>query len=424
MPLLSDFPSPPVAVESFAGGFSSKGAALLTLDELEMYSSGKGARRERLYKCPFCGAGERAFHLNIETGAFNCKRGSCGVKGRLREFWPPLPDATSPRFVSKRARPSAFTLTPEVPKAALDQTGGNWRALWESALALDDGGAQPGRDYVKGRGVALFVALDAGARFCRNWAPSTEGKPYAGGAAILFPLLDRSGELVAVAGRYLRPSSTGPKARTGGDASRGAFRAPALGADPLDTERPVLVEGPFDALALSTCGAPALAMNGVALPHWLPSAMAFKAPILAPDDDAGGPAALGVWRRDIGPFAPRLRALVPEGGKDFGESIGMGGAAMLRAFLIRSGVLDALDENPIEEEVEASRLRLNRLESLLGNEGACRAIAATAGHIEARNPTFWRRLKAADKTALAVAFALLDAGLLPDETLLKASDTP
>lgn len=55
---------------------------------------------------------------------------------------------------------------------------------------------------------------------------------------------------------------------------------------------------------------------------------------------------------------------------------------------------------------------------------ACRAIWRAARHIEARNPTFWRRLDASDKHALCVAFALLDAGLLPDETLLIARDTP
>lgn len=417
MPLLCDFPSPPIARESFAGGFSSKGVALLTFDELEMYSSGKGARRERLYKCPFCGASERAFHLNTKTGAFNCKRGSCGVKGRLREFWPPLPDATSPRFVSKRTRPSAFALTPEVP--FVPSEGGNWLALWEGALALDTQGAAAGRDYISGRGVALGVALDAGARFCRNWAPSPEGKIYWGGAAILFPLLDRSGELIAVAGRYLAPNSSGPKARTGGDASRGAFRAPAHGADPLDTERPVLVEGPFDALALATCGAPAIAMNGTNLPRWFPPAMAFKAPILAPDNDKSGAVALRTWRRDIGPFAPRLRVLTPEVGKDFGECIGKGSAgrlgfrlSMLRAFLIRSGVLDAPDEHAHDEHaqnIEEARHGLKRLDKLRGSAGACRATCRASRRLKRERPGFWHRLSASERNALAVCVALLDA---------------
>jgi len=54
-----------------------------------------------------------------------------------------------------------------------------------------------------------------------------------------------------------------------------------------------------------------------------------------------------------------LRAIVPEVGKDFGECIGTGGAAMLRAFLIRSGVLDALDENlTFAEEAELARVIL------------------------------------------------------------------
>lgn len=360
MPLLCDFPLPPVAREAFAGGFSDKGTALLTFDELEQYSSGKGARRERCYKCPFCGDAERAFHVNIETGAFNCKRSSCGVKGRLREFWPAFENASLNALgarVRGRARVvgSALTLSPEKP---VERTsGGNWRALWDNALALDEMDAQPGRDYLCGRGVCIETATRAKVRFCRNWAPSTEGKPYCGGVAILFPLLDRAGDLVAVGGRYLAPRDGQPKARTGGDACLGVFRGTP---DALESEQPVLVEGPFDALALASCGVPALALNGVALPVWMPSVMAFKAPWIAPDGDVGGDMARGIWKREISPFAPRLRDLRPDGGKDFGECIQRDGVPSLRAWLQRVGVLPETSDAAEVRELARAILECRR----------------------------------------------------------------
>ncbi len=52
-------------------------------------------------------------------------------------------------------------------------------------------------------------------------------------------------------------------------------------------------------------------------------------------------------------------------------------------------------------------------DELAEHGAACLAIAAAAWHIEARNPHFWRRLKASERHALAVAFALLGEGELP-----------
>lgn len=421
MPLLGDFPSPPVERESFAGGFSSKGTALLTLDELEMYSSGKGARTERLYKCPFCGASERAFHVNTKTGAFNCKRSSCGVKGRLREFWP-APDqrrgaAFQGRQIARKPLSTAFTLSPDqAPKASV---GGNWRAQWENALALDATGAHLGAAYVSQRGITVEVAQRAGVRFCRNWAPSVEGKSYFGGAAVLFPLLNRAGEVVAVGGRYLEPKPDGPKARTGGDAAQGVFRVPVESLDPLESEQPVLVEGPFDALALATCGAPAIALNGISLPLWLAHALAFKAPFLAPDGDEGGVKALPFWRREVAPFAPRVRVLEfaeELRAKDFGEAIVQSGEGELRAWLLRASVLKWAPTHISScEGIESARTRFDALEALLGVERACIALARVHRRIERDKwkHELWCRLDAAGRHDLAVSMALLDCDVDP-----------
>ena len=40
--------------------------------------------------CPYCQGGQHhdkeTFAINIETGAYNCKRGSCGVSGSIKQL--------------------------------------------------------------------------------------------------------------------------------------------------------------------------------------------------------------------------------------------------------------------------------------------------------------------------------------------------
>ena len=40
--------------------------------------------------CPFCGGGQHqdkeTFAINKETGAYNCKRGTCGESGSIKEL--------------------------------------------------------------------------------------------------------------------------------------------------------------------------------------------------------------------------------------------------------------------------------------------------------------------------------------------------
>jgi hypothetical protein len=329
--LATDFPAPAIEREAFAGGFAAGGAALLTFDELSAYDPGQGRGAERLFRCPFCGATERAFHVNAQTGRFNCKRSSCGVKGILREFWRDAPQLNGRAKSQARLR-KAFELdAPTIPagvesfaegKLESGPDSSNWRSQWQSALALDEEGAEAAREYLSGRGVCLQTAIRAGARFCHNWAPSPEGKIYRGGAAILFPFRDFDGELQAVNGRYLAPDAN-PKARTGGALGAGAFwAAPCDGFNWRESDALGLVEGPFDALALAACGAAALALGGVNLPTWFARAVAFKAVSIGSDSDAAGDVAAADWTRQIAGFTARVSRLhAPDGCKDFGEAL-------------------------------------------------------------------------------------------------------
>jgi hypothetical protein len=341
MPSLADFPTPAIVRETFAGGFAAGGAALLTFDELNAYDPRSGRGAERLFRCPFCGATERAFHVNAQTGRFNCKRSSCGVKGILREFWrdTPQPNGRANRQAQLK---KAFELdAPELRAAAtptdaseVAATPANWRDQWESAVALDAPSAAAACDYLSGRGVCLETAMRAGVRFSRNWAPSPEGKRYHGGAAILFPLRDFDGELRAVNGRYIAPDAQ-PKARTGGALGAGAFwAAPSNGFDWRACAALGVVEGPFDALALGACGAPALAFCGVNLPAWFARAVAFKAVAIGSDADEAGEVAATDWARDFAVYTRRaFRLSAPNGLKDFGEVLETFGRDWLTAWL-------------------------------------------------------------------------------------------
>jgi len=43
----------------------------------------KKYRTEAVSRCPFCGSDKKKFYINLETGMYNCKLGSCGEKGNL-----------------------------------------------------------------------------------------------------------------------------------------------------------------------------------------------------------------------------------------------------------------------------------------------------------------------------------------------------
>lgn len=164
-----------------------------------------------------------------------------------------------------------------------------------------------------------------------HWAPSREGKFYRAGAAILYPTTDEGGELVAVSGRYLRPETGRDgkpiKTRTGGDASRGVFLAPARIAgewvSPFDRRLDALIiaEGQADALTLALCGFPALASNGKNLAQWLHRRAGLRRVFIASDGDEGGDSAVPVWAAYLRDYGAKCERLRPDGAKDWNEML-------------------------------------------------------------------------------------------------------
>jgi twinkle protein len=166
--------------------------------------------------CPFCGGGQHqdkeSFAMSIETGAYNCKRGSCGVQGSFKELcehFREVPDRQGYTTLPKRYE------KPSVTPSRLSQ-----------------------------------AALDYAAR--RRISPHTLDLWKVGekNGAYLFPFYER-GEIVFVKYRPIGKIKKG---------DRKAWREPGgkpvlWGIDRVDVRKPlIIVEGEFDALACTEAG--------------------------------------------------------------------------------------------------------------------------------------------------------------------------
>jgi hypothetical protein len=200
--------------------------------------------------------------------------------------------------------------TAPTPQAPAADTGALWHTMWNAAQPVAE---TPGAAYLERRSIPLHVATAAGVRWAADWY----GRP-----AVLFPLVDQAGQLVAVNGRHT--DALAPKAHTGGPKSLGVFVTPnALTTNPL-----VIVEAPIDALALTACGMPSVAVAGTSGPRWLASAAALRPVLLALDNDQAGDAAAVKLATALGALGARCERLRP-GQKDWADDLATFGRARL-----------------------------------------------------------------------------------------------
>ncbi len=319
------------------------GRPSLSRADLEAFDAQpQGSGSERRFRCPFCQNSERAFHVNLQTGVFNCKRSSCGARGQLSDFWR-SPSTFAPIARQARTRNAlaqAFggdlgvVSSIQAPTAQGVESApktGNWRELWENALPIPEDKATTGARYLLARGISMEVAHAAGVRFCVNWAPSADGKPYRAGAAVLYPSTSESGDVVAIGGRYLQRlagrDGEAVKSRTGGAARDGVFLAPAkIGGQwvsPFDRrlDAVIIVEGQADALSLAECGFPTVAACGVNLAPWLHRRAGLRRVFVASDGDEGGDAAAPKWAAYLGEYGAKCQRLRPHDAKDWNEML-------------------------------------------------------------------------------------------------------
>jgi len=306
-----------------------------TLPDLEAFDPHAPMRGiERRFLCPLCGenkpkdAAHRSLCLNTQSGLWNCKR--CSAAGCLREFWKATKQdvVLNPRERSQRLLKKAFAIDSSSIK--LDQVKpspvetinpteatASWLSLWQKSVPLE---GTPGAVYLQRRGIPWELGEKAGVRFIGSWH---------GRAALVFPLLNCEGEVVALSGRCLQ---NGGMDKPGAGPKRfGAFWAVSDGFTALDKRLPaiVLCEAPLDALSLATAGFPALALCGTAPPLWLRQACAFRHVLVAFDADEAGDAAAEKIAVLLRPFGAQVERLRPTKGKDWNDVlIAMGVSAL------------------------------------------------------------------------------------------------
>lgn len=294
----------------------------LSLADLEQYDPHAPHRkRERRFLCPECGDGKprdrahRSLCVDTHTGAWICHR--CQAKGLLKDFWTDKPKQTR-RERTRVALTRAFALPPqdgEVGKRDED-TVKDWIVMWGASQPLE---GTPGTAYLEGRGIPEDVAHEAGVRYSAQWY----GRP-----AVLFPMYDKAGSLVALNGRFI-DGRTDPKTQTAGSKSLGLFATPGALSAPVIA----VCEGPVDALALWLCGVASVALVGVSWPEWLPLKLAFQPVLIATDADQSGDAAAVKLTADLKSRAARPFRLRPRGVNDWGEMLERRGVEFLRPHL-------------------------------------------------------------------------------------------
>lgn len=322
---------------------------ILTLAEIEAFDPGNTSSR-RL--CPLCGtekpkdAAHRSLSLDASSGKWKCFR--CSAGGVLREFWREREERTpqlfgKSSFSARKSRLNAVlkvepatNATPTFealqspinaknatePETALPKL--QWREKWERAIALEN---TRGAAYLEKRGITLEVAVLAQTRFHPKWS---------GHAAVVFPLKNRAGEIIAAQARAI----SGNAKLTAGPKREGAFFAPIQMKSgrvfaPLDRSTPVIAvtEAPIDALSLACAGFPAIALCGTSGPNWLHIACGLRRVALALDDDEAGEKASGELEKILTPFGAKCERLLPEGAKDWNEMLLQIGAAQLGDWL-------------------------------------------------------------------------------------------
>lgn len=301
----------------------------LFLAQLEEFDPHARQGNERRFLCPFCAqnkpkdAAHRCFNVNTQSGAYFCQR--CEARGKLADFWDERPTMNRREVARQRLRQVCELRPTEAPQpdAEAERKADELRERFEKLPAVE---GTPGAAYLRGRGVSVEVASAAGVRFARRWMPDDRDAPSR--AAIVFPIYDRAGELVAVQGRYTDDAGSA-KAKTRGPKSKGVFAA----AGAFDVPPFILTEAPIDALSLAVAGFPAVALCGKTGPDWLPKFCFGRTVFLGFDADEPGDEAAQKLAPSLESFGATCKRLRPEIAKDWNEFLARFGRSELARFI-------------------------------------------------------------------------------------------
>jgi Toprim domain-containing protein len=307
---------------------------ILTLADLDEYDPGAPERchREKRFLCPLCGDtkpqddAHRSLSLNQETGGWRCHR--CDARGYVPELRQPESSMGSGYASRSRTQLARAFAVPALEPAVVPMDQAELQQRLKGLVALQGSG---GEYYLLRRGIPVEIAAASRVKYHYDFSR----RP-----AVVFGIYDGAGQLVAAHGRYT-DGRRDPAMRTIGEVSAGVFATTGA----LEAKLLAIVEAPIDALSLSACGVPALALLGTHnRPAWLPRALAGRTVLVATDSDEPGEKAaaeLTEWLRPLGTRCWRLR---PTSGKDWNEVLCAAGQATLTAQLADS--LASLSASP------------------------------------------------------------------------------
>jgi Toprim-like len=367
---------------------------VLSLAELEAYDPRAPFRggKERRFCCPLpaCAdkridAAHRSLTLNVETGAWHCWR--CGGAGKVQERWAMAPlRPVQRRQRSAAAARRAFALKPlsSAPSpTAVPEPAALSSKLSSQRLAALNGSV--GAAYLQQRGIAADLAERAGVR----WAATWYGRP-----AVVFPLRDSAGQLVAMQGRHV-DGRTDPKAHDLGPKGAGVFATPGA----FEASTVIIVEGPICALSLAAAGKSAIALCGTSAPAWLIKKLAFRRAAVAFDADAAGDAAAPRLIGELRSFGAQVERWRPTGVKDWNDLLLLHGAEVLGRDLAEDQTDDVV-EQPVrlanEPETTDNAAPSAAAQHDKGDQGLAMRPSVDPSAIEIRDPVTgeWIELEA------------------------------
>jgi DNA primase len=275
----------------------------------------------------------RSLAVENISGVFYCHR--CGEKGKLREFWDERKDK-KPLVKKTHLRPVAALVSRAIVKEIKPAKKTGLRNLRERMAAFAEKfPGSPAEEYLLGRKIPRDVSRAAGCGYAGSWEHwEKKGEEWTLGGTdsrVTFPVCDGEGKLAAVHTRAIGEQHLHSSKITRGNKSLGVFRSsPEVFASPVIA----ICEGPVDALALQTCGVPAIAMIGTTAPEWLAEKLAGKAVMLATDADKAGDEAAMKLRFMLQPRTKNIFRLRPLAAKDWAEELEIAGFENLREYLL------------------------------------------------------------------------------------------
>jgi len=275
----------------------------------------------------------RSLCVENSSGVFYCHR--CNERGRLREFWEehsgakPLIKRSHLRPVAALAAAQTIRVKP-APEKKIDLR--SLRERMATYAARFAGSAAQG--YLQQRGIPPEISRAAGCGYAPGWEhwekKETDWNLLGTDRRVVFPVFDEGKYLAAIHGRAIDEGCINSSKITKGNKSLGVFLS-----SPDVFSAPVIAicEGPVDALALQTCGIPALAMIGTSAPAWLAAKLKDKAVLLATDADQAGTEAALKLKAALRPQTRKILRLRPPSAKDWAEELEKNGAENMRAEL-------------------------------------------------------------------------------------------